>query len=282
MFDRKIAAKSAASLFYEEYNDVDIFIEDTAIGYRKIFKELLNRALESKFSIEQVFPIGNREEVIAECEKNQSYTGRKRVYIIDGDFYILNGNDRNDLKGLFILPRYCIENFFFDEDAIARTAYEEDAEMEINEIIDGLAFNDWFEKNEKLLLELFIIYAICFKNIPSEQTTGFKVTKLCSSNTGIVCPYKIESRITDLRTKLIAHYGVDRLEIEILAIKDRIKEKDKKLLRFVSGKDYLLPLMITRLQSFLKFSPNNTTLRIRLAMKSEVDELKSIEDFIFE
>jgi len=40
--------------------------------------------------------------------------------------------------------------------------------------------------------------------------------------------------------------------------------------------------MIARLQSFLKFSPSSATLRIRLAMKSEVEELKEIEKYIFE
>jgi hypothetical protein len=282
MLERRIAAKSASSLFYEEYNDVDIYIEDTAVGYRKIFKELLNRALGSKFSIEQVFPIGNREEVIAECEKNQNPAGRKRVYIVDGDFYLLNGGDREDLKGLFVLPRYCVENYFFNEDAIAQTAYEEEAEMEIDDILKGIDFNNWLNENEKTLLELFIVYAICFKHIPSEQTIGFKVTKLCSSNSGIVCPDKINARITELRGKLITFFGEERLELEIGIIKEKIKNKDKKLLRFVSGKDYLLPLMIARLQSFLKFSPSSTTLRIRLAMKSEVEELKDIEKYIFE
>lgn len=282
MLERRLAAKSASSLFYEEYNDVDVYIEDTAVGYRKIFKELLNRALGSKFSIEQVFPIGNRDEVIAECEKNQEPTERKRVYIVDGDFYLLNGGDREDLKGLFVLPRYCIENYFFNEDAIAQTAYEEEAEMELDDILRGIDFNHWLNENEKTLLELFIVYAICFKHFPSEQTIGFKVSKLCSSNSGIVCPEKINHRITELRNKLIACFGQERLEIEIGIIKEKIKSKDKKLLRFVSGKDYLLPLMIARLQSFLKFSPSSTALKIRLAMRSEVDELKEIENYIFQ
>jgi len=282
MLDRKVSAKSASSVFYEAYNDVDIYIEDTAVGYRKIFKEILSKALHSQFAIEQVFPIGNRNEVIAECEKNQSHTGRKRVYIIDGDLFILNGNDRTDLKGLFVLPRYCIENFFFNQDGIVQTAYEEESEMEMDEIIAGLDFDNWLLGNEVLLLELFIVYAICYKQIPSEQTIGFKVNKLCSSSNGIVCPEKIERRINDLKEKLVLHFGEERMVVEINLIKEKIKEKDHKLLRYVSGKDYLLPLMLNRLKSFLKISNNNTSLRIRLAMRSDVEELKSIVEYIYE
>ena len=153
--------------------------------------------------------------------------------------------------------------------------------MEIDSIIANFDFDLWFSENEKLLVELFIIYAICFKYIPSEQTIGFKVSKLCSNNSGIVCSIKVKDRIIDLRSKLIDHFGEENLENEIRLIKEKIKGVDNKLLRFVSGKDYLLPLVITRLKSFLKFPSISTGLRIRLAMKSEVEELSEIENYIF-
>ena len=41
MLERRSSAKVAKSVFYEDFNDIDIYIEDTAPGYRKIFKELL-------------------------------------------------------------------------------------------------------------------------------------------------------------------------------------------------------------------------------------------------
>ena len=281
MHNRKIAAKSASSLFFEEYNDVDIYIEDTADGYRKIFKEILNKAFGSNFKIEQVFPLGNREQVINECKKNQETTGRKRVYIIDGDLYLLNGDTQSNLKGLYVLPRYCVENYLFCENAICETADEEEPEMDVSSIQSRLDFNSWISDNERLLLNLFIVYAICFKHLPQEQTIGYKVSKLCSTNTGTVCPTKIEAKISELKTKLISHFGEERLNTEIEIIKERIRESDKKLLRYISGKDYLLPLLITRLQSFLKFPTNSIAVKVRLAKRSNVDELKEIENYIF-
>lgn len=281
MFNRSISARSASSIFYEEFNDVDIYIEDTAPGYRKIFKELLTRALGGEYKIDQIFPLGNKDSVISECEKDQA-SDRKRVYIVDGDYTILNGDIRNDLRGLFTLPRYCIENYFFCEQSILQTANEEEAEMELDMIADNLAFDNWISDNEPLLLELFIIYAICYRYIPEEQTVGFKVTRLCSSNSGIVCQTKIQERISYLKEKLIQLIGDERLRLEIQIIEERIRDKDKKMLRYVSGKDYLLPLMITRLQSFLRFSSNSTSIRLRLAMKSDVEELKVIMDYIIQ
>jgi hypothetical protein len=282
MHNRGTAAKSASSLFYEEYNDVDIYIEDTAEGYRKIFKELLNKALGTKFKIEQVFPLGNREQVIEECRKNQTSDGRKKVYIVDGDFHILNDSTAPSLNGLFVLPRYCVENYLFCENAICQTADEEECEMEIDQIKATIDFDSWLTENESLLLDLFIVYAICFKHIPHEQTVGYKVSKLCNSNSGVVNPEKVKARKDDLTVKLINHFGEERLNTEIEIIKERIKEKDKKLLRFVSGKDYLLPLLITRLQSFLRFPSNSIAVRLRLAKKANADELKEVENYIYE
>lgn len=282
MHNRGTAAKSASSLFYEEYNDVDIYIEDTAEGYRKIFKELLNKALGTKFKIEQVFPLGNREQVIEECRKNQISDGRKKVYIVDGDLHILNDSPAPALNGLYVLPRYCVENYLFCENAICQTADEEECEMEIDQIKTTIDFNSWLTDNENLLLDLFIVYAICFKHIPQEQTVGYKVSKLCNSNSGIVNPDKVQARKNELTTKLINFFGEERLNTEIEIIKERIKEKDKKLLRFVSGKDYLLPLLITRLQSFLRFPSNSIAVRLRLAKKANADELKEIETYIYE
>lgn len=282
MHNRGVAAKSASSLFYEEYNDVDIYIEDTAEGYRKIFKELLNKALGTKFNIEQVFPLGSREQVIEECRKNQEGDGRKKVYIVDGDLHILNAGSTPELNGLYVLPRYCVENYLFCENAISQTADEEECEMELEQIKAKINFNSWLSENESLLLDLFIVYAICFKYIPQEQTVGYKVSKLCNSNSGIVNPDKVKARKDELITKLVAFLGEERLNTEIEIIKERIIEKDKKLLRFVSGKDYLLPLLITRLQSFLRFPSNSIAVRLRLAKKANADELKEIETYIYE
>jgi hypothetical protein len=281
MLDRSVLAKSASSVFFEEYNDVDVFIEDTALGYRKIFREIISRALDGVFSIEQVFPLGNREQVIEECVRNQEYTGRKRVYIIDGDLYLLN-NDTPKINGLFVLPRYCIENFLIDHNAITDLVYEEDPEMSKGDFINKFNYEEWVENNESYLLELFTIYAICFKYLPQEQTIGFKVSKLVSSNSGIVCSEKVTLRINELKSKLIAKYNEIWLYEEIEKINNYLRHMENKVHKFVSAKDYLLPLLTTRIQSLAKFSCSNTNFRVRLSMKTDVSELKQIKDYFIE
>jgi hypothetical protein len=105
---------------------------------------------------------------------------------------------------------------------------------------------------------------------------------LCSSNSGIVCPTKIEARKLEIYNKILGVISEEQLNFEIDIRKERIKEHDHKILRFISGKDYLLPLLITRLQSFLKFPAITIPIKVRLAMKADMTELSDIKDFIFE
>lgn len=279
MIERSTSAKSAKSVFFENFNDIDIFIEDTATGYRKIFKEILVRAFNNIISIDQVFPLGDRTQVIAECEKNQLNTKRKQLYIIDGDLNLLCNTNPTHLKGLFVLPRYCIENFFLDKNAIIEIIDEEDPDLEKSEIENKLEFEKWINDNEALLINLFIYYALCFKYLSSEKTVGFKVSNLCSSSSGIVCLEKTTARINDLQNKLSAVLPKEDIIREYELIRNNIDIENIKIVKYVSGKDYLMPLLSTKIRSFAKF-PYDISVKIRLARKLDVSELKNIKDFI--
>ena len=53
---RSETSKSAKSVFFEDVNDIDIFIEDTAIGFEKIYAILFSRVFSDAYSVEKVFP----------------------------------------------------------------------------------------------------------------------------------------------------------------------------------------------------------------------------------
>ncbi|MDR1715404.1 MAG: DUF4435 domain-containing protein [Prevotella sp.] len=280
MIERSVSARSAKSVFFEDFNDIDVYIEDTAVGYRKIFKELLIRVFDNIISLEQVFPLGNREQVIEECKKNQSNKKRKQLYIIDGDLHLLCGTNPVQLKGLFVLPRYCVENYFMDKTAIIDTIDEEDPDLEKNTIEVKLDFDNWIKDNDAQLIKLFIFYALCFKYIPSLQTVGYKVSNLCSSNNGVVCSQKIALRINDLNNKLLEVLSAENIEREYRIFFDKINIDNVKVLRYVSAKDYLMPLLTTKIRSFAKFPPNDLSTKIRLARKVDVSELNDIKEYI--
>lgn len=135
MPERKDNSKSARSVLLEDFNDLDIYIEDTAIESKKIYKELLKRVFQGKYKLEDIFPIGSCSNVITQWEKSKKNPdSRKKIFVIDGDFTLINNDllDRidnklhSDLKGLYVLPRYCIENFLIDEESLLDVAHDED------------------------------------------------------------------------------------------------------------------------------------------------------------
>src|SRR5579883_2328839 len=143
MLERLVSSKSARAILLEDYNDLDVYVEDTSDGYRKIYKELLNKVFDGQLTIQHILPIGDRNQVIQECYKNQIPNGRKKIFIVDGDLYLLNNTNIINLNGLYVLPRYCIENYLLDETAIVEVYYEEDPSLEKNQIEVGLDFKNW-------------------------------------------------------------------------------------------------------------------------------------------
>jgi len=177
--ERSTAARKARSVFFESRNTIDIYIEDTAVGYKKIFKGLLNRTLNSKYLINDVFPLGGRNAVISEWEKDTNKRDRPRLYIVDGDLHLMNGN-LTRAKGLYSLPFYCIENILICEHALTQLMVEEDPEREYDELKDLLDFPTWIKDNLSLL-NLFISYAMCFKHCPEIKTVSCKLRKVRTS-----------------------------------------------------------------------------------------------------
>lgn len=282
MIERKLAGKSAKSILLEEFNDLDVYIEDTAIGFKKIFTELLNKAFKSKYKIEHVFPLGTRDNVISKCRENQNSDGRKKVYIVDGDLYLMRGEKEEDLQGLFVLPRYCIENFLLDENALIDILYEEDPELTKEDITSKLNFRNWIELNNESLVNLFTDYAIAHKLMPEVETVGYKVSNLTTSGNGIVCHHKVAARIQELSSMVKEKVGESVYNEEHSRIVDEINNEENKIFKYVSGKDYLIPLLQSRCKTFAKLSSSNTNIKLRLAIKSNVQDLENVVECILE
>jgi hypothetical protein len=111
------AAKALAFL-KRHYNDVDIFVEDT--GNHNMWLLFLRKMLPSSVHLESVNALGGRDRVIEACRLDQSDTGRRKLYIIDGDFDLLLGRKKPRLRFLHRLKAYCIENLLITEKAIVQ------------------------------------------------------------------------------------------------------------------------------------------------------------------
>ncbi|WP_286406361.1 DUF4435 domain-containing protein [Myroides marinus] len=188
-----------------------------------------------------------------------------------------------DFKGLFILPRYCIENFLIDEDALISIIDDEDPNADSTEIKKNLDYQGWYQNNEEKLVELFIIYAIINQYSLGIKNVQYKVTNLTKDKSGIICLIKIQEKINNLKKEIREHPGFNfDLDSEISIRRDRISRMNNRLLTFVSAKDYLFPLLKTRIQDKHKFTSNNVSLKLRLVKSTDFKELNNILDYVIE
>jgi hypothetical protein len=250
--ERSDAAKSAKSVFFEEYNDIDIYIEDTAVGYKKLFAEIFSRVFSNKYRVSEVFPLGSRNKVIDECRKCQGEFTRPSLYIVDGDLFLFHKSMCEELPGLYILPFYCIENLLIDQNCLLKILNEEDCIKRCEQLALDFDFSTWAKENSRHLVRLFIEYAICFRLCPEKQTVKFPVRNIVSSSSGIVDEVKVDNRISEISKYVIEKAGAEAYSELKAEIEERILINSDSLLKYVSGKDYLIPLLFTRFRSVVR------------------------------
>lgn len=289
MITRKEESKSARSVLLEDFNDIDVYVEDTAVESKKIYKQIINRVFSGQYNVDDVIPVGPCSKVISEWAKHKKIDDKRpKVFIIDGDFIHFNKNLENviptefkdDLQGLYILPRYCIENYLIDENAFIEIIHDEDAIDERETIKEKINFQHWIKNNEKLLIDLFIVYSICLeKNVP-QKTIKYKVTNFVSNIAGCVDAQLIARRIEYLKQQINIKDNSIEIDKEIEKRSTEIFKLDKMLLRFITGKNYLFPLIKQHISTQYNLSVTQISLKIRLAKRCDIGELNDLMDKI--
>ncbi|RYZ85595.1 MAG: DUF4435 domain-containing protein, partial [Proteobacteria bacterium] len=108
-------AAKALSYLKRPYNDIDIFVEDTC--NHNMWLEMLRNILPPTVKITSVNQMGGRSAVVESCKLDQENDGRRKLYIIDGDFDLLLGRPKPRLKHLYRLRAYCFENLVISQES---------------------------------------------------------------------------------------------------------------------------------------------------------------------
>jgi hypothetical protein len=277
--ERSDISKSAKSVFFEEVNDVDIYVEDSAAGYAKLFSIIFSRVFESKYRVNKVFPIGDRNSVISQ-HSNHCRTGRPSVYVIDGDLFVLAGEDVENKPGLFKLPMYCIENLLCDCEAIIDIFEEEDSEKTREEIYRLFNYEEWVSRNCELLFQLFVEYSISFKLDLEIETISYPVRNFVASPRGDLSSQKILDRIGLIKEAAIEKIGMEAYSNIRENILSKFRGWEKERLYLASGKDYLFPLLKMRAKSIVKTKIPDINLKQRIAKKCDVGPILDIRYFV--
>lgn len=277
MLERSHAAKHAAPIFFHNYNDFDVYVEDTAIGYAKIFANLLSRAIDKNVTLERVFPLGGRLEVISEARKTISKAPpRKSIFIVDGDLFLLTGEIEQLPPNVITLPRYCIENFLFDEEALISIIDEETHDISNAEIKQRLDYSGWLSRSLEPLKSLFTIYAICQKLDSGIKTVSCGHSKICLNNDGDIDHEKVKNAIDEIKETLVEIFGIEKFQETEKSIIEKIDYGLCFISTYVSAKDYSLPLLLIRLRKISGTKSSNINLKLRFSKKCDISPLKEV------
>ncbi|MDW6016758.1 DUF4435 domain-containing protein [Vibrio plantisponsor] len=278
---RNEKAKFARSILTIDFNEIDIYIEDTKKGYQKLYIQLLSRLFKDQYKISDVHPIGPRALVIKKCNEKKDKLTRPSLFIVDGDLFLLKGEEKPLPKEVFRLPRYSIENIILDEDSII-DYLDDEVEVELYEDIkEKIKFKDWINNNKTPLIELFLHYSILQKHkIYSVQTIKHKVSKLTINDSENVDSNLIESKILECKNAILKKISNEQYLNELVSIKKNITTSDCVFLTHISGKDYIFPLMKRLFKKVLTKDIATTNFVLRLAKKCPVDLISDCKNHI--
>jgi hypothetical protein len=235
------------STFKQYRNDIDIYTEDEDKDrefYRVLFQRLL---LDTDIVINDITPLGCRKNVIERC-KCEPDNGRKKIFIVDGDIYIIYKTSTEQLRNLFILDSYCIENYIVDESSCSKFAYNLIGTEPIDEIKRKMQFEKWIDSIAEPLINLFLHFSILHEI--KGRFTLFNAYKFV--NKGTLDLDLINKDIESVRSEILEVIPKDEYE-HLLVERETIGTKTPaNFFKIVSGKHYILPLVQIKIQEFRK------------------------------
>jgi hypothetical protein len=234
--DFSTEVRQASTVFTQYRNTINIYTEDCDKD-KKFYVTLLKRLLnDTNVIINDIYPLGNCTNVINACRKDKDTS--PKLYIIDGDIYNMS-TPRDTEENLFVLDSYCIENYVIDEQAYYKVYNELDpvhGEEEIRKIVN---YSAMMEEAIAPFMRLFRYFSISKEVLDKFR---LKSATCFLSNIGNIEISKIDDETANIKVQL-EDGGLSEQELS-----KAIKEKDllfpdcyENLLKYVSGKDYLIP-----------------------------------------
>lgn len=234
--DRGIAARGLSSIFYTFRNSINIYTEDENKDL-KFYTLLFKRLLEGTgIVVNDIHPLGNCEQVIKHC-KNDTDTTMPKIYIIDGDIYLMT-TPRPTEKHLYILDSYCMENKVIDENAYYKVFDVLDPYHELDEIKEKADYDTMMTEAEEPFMKLQCHMAVC-----REKLNAYKLKSAQEVMTnGSISPTKVEKMCNTIISDVSTYSGmaVDDIKNAISAKMASYPASRDNLMKYVSGKDYLL------------------------------------------
>ena len=271
MISYSIEAQYARAHLLSSYNDIDVFVEDATC--QNMYVRLFQRILKNEGTIQNVFPLYGRKNILESCSGDQAARPRRRLYIIDGDQDLLLERPMAPLNHLYRLSVYCSENLLLSEQAFVTVATECQIDTPAQQMREDLLIRNLMEEVTTLLLPLFVVYGLVAYFRLELETVNYPVHRLLQEpgNPNSLSRKLIRRRILDLLCSI--HAQVDREEYRRIRNKlvSRLQLAQGDRAVFVSAKSYLLPLAHLRLKRIARHNESTDCLKVRLSQHCDLN-----------
>lgn len=266
-----------ASIFKQYRNTIDIYTEDEEKD-RAFYKILLGRLLEdTSVVINDIYPLGCSNNVISAC-KNDT-TQRKRLYIVDGDIYLLYA-PKNKIPNLFVLDAYCIENLIVDEDAVCNTISCFLGTM-LPEDVKSLFKYNFLIKQSLPIIDLFYYLAIQQEYIGRFTLESY--AKYCDNKKQLDLNL-LQQEIDNLSQKIVPAKlpSYEALNAKVNQMSKVFPKTVDTFMKVVSGKDYIIKIIAFQAMSVFKGLKGlrNEVWKYNLARYCKLDRLDALKQAI--
>lgn len=268
------------STFRAYRNDVDIYTEDNDKD-KEFYKVLFKRLLKSEIIINDITPLGCKDSVIKRCNEEPD-NGRKKIFIVDGDVTFIHGNNIPAIKNLYVLEAYCIENFLIDKETIIHFLYMSCGTKPIEQIEIELNYNDWLNEYSIIFIDLFIHFALI--NYFGGYFTLFNANKYhIKEGEEIVFKNElVNAEISKIKEEILQLTTIEEYTLKYIDLKEKWTNCIDNLTKIVSGKDYLIPLLLLKTKQFKKSKalPTLEEIKFSLVHSSNLSKLSNLKEVI--
>jgi len=282
MLEHSDSAKFAKHKFFSNYNDIDVFIEDTAKESKKIFTEILRRVMNGSVSIESIFPIGSKPTVIKRCKADQGSRKKRAIYIVDGDYELATSTPKPALLRFYRLNKYCIENYLLDDDAIISVINDSTIDQDIESIAKILDMDGWRTRVTPHLNKVTTaLIAASLKVCDCLPTVKLQLTEIEGDEHDKIDPLKALAFEHRYREEIDKKHGSGTFSALTSILGAANGGRGIDFNKNASGKSLILPLVKCRILRKLDYDLRDFPLfKARLASRCDVSDLADLPNHI--
>jgi hypothetical protein len=260
----------------ERINRLHLFVEDkTCINYYRVG---LQRLLPPNLTIRRPYRCGDRRAVIRASQDPRFKRLRTRFFLVDADLYLLCGEKYSIPSEVYVLQSYCFENIFLCLNAALAIAHEAEPDLSLAQLRVKLRLDKWLSKTTDCLIPLFEWYAVAMHFGSQIKTVSVSGLAFLDPRTKIVSKAKVSTKISEIRSTLLATNSPADVDRVLLLVKERTSRLSQRH-RAISAKTYLIPLLARYLVSKSRFRDEDG-LAMRLAHRFDTEQGAELGDAV--